>query len=192
MLMAVSRQNESRNNSPRPGAAISSAKTGPAMIRAPRPSASSSAACAIELSVGSRSQRATTTFVSIAVVMPAYFSNPRGDSLPSGANSRVPDTSIFGERALGPCRPYPYPLFIPFKQQPVSGPHAQRPADLAGYGYLTLASDFCLLPQWIPPIFPYFTTELLTSNEKVEFSAQNFVSRTKPVPSRMARSCHAH
>jgi hypothetical protein len=69
MLIPVSLKNESRKDSLRPGAAINSAKTVAVVTRVPRPSATSKADCAAELRPGSRSQRATITFVSIAVVI---------------------------------------------------------------------------------------------------------------------------
>ena len=61
-------ENESRNPSVRPGAAMSSANTGAQMTRLPRAKAVSRADCAPVLIAGSRSQSATITLVSTAVV----------------------------------------------------------------------------------------------------------------------------
>jgi hypothetical protein len=69
MLIPVSLKNESKNDLLRPGAAINSAKTVAVVTKVPRPSAASNADWAAELRLGSRSQSATITLVSIAVVI---------------------------------------------------------------------------------------------------------------------------
>ena len=97
--MPVARKNQSRKPSVRPGAAMSSANTGAQMTRLPRAKAVSKADCAPVLIAGSRSQSATITLVSTAVVTGRGFSNPPIDGFSAGPYAGIADALVLRKRA---------------------------------------------------------------------------------------------
>ena len=164
----VSLKNEFRKVSLRSGAAMSSAKTGAPTTRPPRERAVSKADCAAALRTGSRSQSATMTLVSMAVVISPASPCRTINCLLAGGDSRVSDCPIFCKWALRPHGPYSDSFFIALKDQPVAGANPQHATDLVRHCDLSLAGDSRLLLHIATSNIPYLITDLLTWTREVE------------------------